>query len=158
MGYFHLLKVCELVGTYILSQLNEYCVWKLKCWSLQRRLGIFRNLLGPEVERKRKAILYVLKEFGLSRTTKANLEVVNFLHVGLDLVNGTYQPYRKPNDNLMYININSNHPPSIKKQIPKYISKRISKLSSNEEIFNSSIRTYGDALQGFQWPLDQTWP
>ena len=50
------------------------------------------------------------------------------------------------------IDINSNHPPSIKKQIPKSISKGISKLSSNEETFNNNIRTYSDALKrcGFQ--------
>ena len=52
----------------------------------------------------------------------------------------------------MCIDINSNHPPSIKKHIPKSISKRISKFSSNEEIFNNNTRTYSDALKncGFQ--------
>ena len=59
---------------------------------------------------------------------------------------------RANNDNLMYIDINSSHPPSIKKQIPISINKRISKLLSNEEIFNNNIRTYSDALKrcGFQ--------
>ena len=117
----------------------------MKCPYRDDGLGIFRNLSGPEIERKRKAIVCVFKECGLSITTKANLKVVNFLDMQLDLINGTYRPYRKPNDNLMYIDINSNHPPSIKKQIPVSISKRISKLSSNEEIFNNNIRTYSDA-------------
>ena len=47
----------------------------------------------------------------------------------------------------MYVDINSNHPPSIKKQIPVSISKRISKLPSNEETFNNNIRAYSDALK-----------
>ena len=63
------------------------------------------------------------------------------------MINGTYRPYRKPNDNPIYININSNHPLSTKKRIPKSISKRISKFSSNEEIFNNNIRTHSDALK-----------
>ena len=52
----------------------------------------------------------------------------------------------------MYIDINFNHPRSIKKEIPKSIRKEISKLSSNEEIFNNNIRTNSDALKrcGFE--------
>ena len=63
------------------------------------------------------------------------------------MINGTYRPSRKPNDNSIYININSNHPLSTKKRIPKSISKRISKFSSNKEIFNNNIRTHSDALK-----------
>ena len=42
----------------------------------------------------------------------------------------------------MYINIKSNHPPSILQQFPKSISKRISEISSNQHIFNQSIPYY----------------
>ena len=56
----------------------------------------------------------------------------------------------------MYIDITSNHPPSIKKQILTSISKGISSMSSNEEIFPNNVRTYSDALKrcGFQTPAD----
>ena len=101
-------------------------------------LGIFRNLSGPGIERKRKAIVHVFQECGLSITTKANLKVVNFLDIQLDLINGTYRPYRKPNDDMVHVYINSNHLPSIKKQIPISISKGIPKLLSNGEIFNNN--------------------
>ena len=123
----------ELVGTYILSHLNI----------------IFKNenLPEPEIERTRKVIVRVFKECRLSITTKVNLKVVNFLDIHLDLINGSYRPYRKLNGNLTYNDINSNYPPSIKKQIPISISKRISKLSSNEEIFNNNIRTYCDGFK-----------
>ena len=108
---------------------------------------IFRNLSGPEFVRKIKAVVRVFKKCVLSVTTKANLKVVKFLDIQLGRINSTYRPYRKPNDNPMYnIDINSNHP-SIKKQVTKNISKRISKLSSNEEIFNNNIRTYSDTLK-----------
>ena len=147
MGCFDRAEVCELVGTHILTQLDT--VFKNENVGLYRDdgLGIFRNLSGPAIERKRKAIVCVFKKCGLSITTKANLKALNFLDIQLDLINSSYRPYRTPNDNPMYIDINPNRPPNIKKQIPKSISKRICELSSKEEIFNNNIRTYNDALK-----------
>ena len=45
----------------------------------------------------------------------------------------------------MYINMNSNHPPSIIKQIPSSINRRSSNLSSDEEVFLSNIQPYREA-------------
>ena len=144
IGCFDGGEVCELVGTYVLSQLKTV----FKNWNIDLNrdngLGILRNLSGPEIERKRKATVHVFKECGLSITTKANLKVVSFLEVELHLINCIYRSYRKPNDNPTYIDINSTHPQSIKKQIPKSISKRISKVSSNEEVFNNNRGTCSD--------------
>ena len=64
-----------------------------------------------------------------------------------DLVKEIYQPYKKPNDDPLYINIKSNHPTSILQQLPKSISKRIWEISSNEHIFNQSILYYKNALR-----------
>ena len=127
--------------TCILSQLNT--LFENENVGLYRNdgLGIFRNFSWPKIERKKNTIVHVFKECVLLITTKASLKVVNFLDIKQDLINGTYGPYRKRNNNPMYIDINSNHPPSIKKQISKPVSKRISKLSSNKEIFNNNIRT-----------------
>ena len=90
--------------------------------------------------------MQVIKECELLIITKTNLQFVNFLDIELDLMYGTHRPYRKPNDNPMFINTNSNHLRSIKKKIPKSISKKISKLSSNKEVFNNNIKTYSDAF------------
>ena len=65
----------------------------------------------------------------------------------LDLHTGAYKPYRKPNDHPLYINTNSNHPPSIIKELPHNISKRISEISSSEEIFNEAAPYYNNALK-----------
>ena len=54
---------------------------------------------------------------------------------------------RKPNDNPLYINASSNHPPSIIKQLPKNISKRISGISSSKEIFDQAAPFYNNALK-----------
>ena len=47
----------------------------------------------------------------------------------------------------MYINISSNHPQTIIKQLPKMINRRISDLSSTEEEFNKAKGFYINALK-----------
>ena len=46
-----------------------------------------------------------------------------------------------------YININSNHPKNIIKQVPKAVNLRICKLSANEKNFKESSKRYIDALK-----------
>ena len=99
-----------------------------------------------EIERLKKAIVKVFKDSGLSITIACNLKSVDFLDVTFDLINNTYRPYRKPNNKPQYINKHSNHPPTVLKQIPKSIEKRISENSSNVDVFDESIKIYKDAL------------
>ena len=47
-------------------------------------------------------------------------------------------PYKKPSDRLFYIHSLSNHPPKVVKQIPNSIQEKLSKNSSNEEIFSTA--------------------
>ena len=77
---------------------------------------------------------------------------MNFLDVTLNLNIGTHETYNKPNNNLVYININSNHQPKIIKNLLENIQKRMSKLSSSTRIFNNSKDLYNNALSasGFQ--------
>ena len=46
------------------------------------------------------------------------MKVVNYLDVTFNLSDGTYKPYTKPNNEIKYIHKNSNHPPSVIRQIP----------------------------------------
>ena len=46
-----------------------------------------------------------------------------------------------------YININSNHPKAIIKQVPKAVNLRIRNQSANEEIFRKGSKMYIDALK-----------
>ena len=77
---------------------------------------------------------------------KYNLQIVDYLDVTLNLTDGTRKPYRKPNDESMYIHKRSNHPPNIIKQIPLSIDKRLSNLSSNKEIFDEAAEYYEKVL------------
>ena len=62
---------------------------------------------------------------------EANSRVVDFLDVTLALDSGIYEPYRKPDSDLNYVNIKSNHPPLVLKNIPLGINKRLSNISIN---------------------------
>ena len=64
-----------------------------------------------------------------------------------DLNTGIFKPYIKPNDIPLYVNRQSNHPPSIIKQIPTGVNKRLSSISSNEEVFKNALPIYQDSLK-----------
>ena len=158
MGYLDEAEDCDLTGLYILSKIksvfenqNDVGLYR------DDGLRILRNLSGPQIERVRKEIIKILKECGLSITTKTNLKVVQFLEIELD---HTYRPHKKPNDNPMYINVNSNHPPSIIKQIPSSINRRLSNLSSDEEVFLNNFQPHREALEksGFRDELTYVEP
>ena len=57
------------------------------------------------------------------------------------------RPYKKPIDKLIYIDVSSNHPPQIKKQVTKIISDRLSRNSSNGDTFNNTKLEYEKALK-----------
>ena len=48
---------------------------------------------------------------------------------------------------LDYIHVKSSHPPSVVKQLPKMVNKRISDLSCDESAFNNAKVTYELALK-----------
>ena len=124
IGCFDRVEVYKFVGTYILSRLKTV-------FYRDNGLGIFWKLSGPEIERTRKAIVRIFRKCGLSITAKVKLKAFNFLDIELDSINAIYRSYRKSNDNQTYININSNHPPSIKSKFRNPSAKKNFKLSSN---------------------------
>ena len=93
-----------------------------------------------------KELHKVFEQFGLKITAESNLHVVNFLDVIFDLYTRKYKPYRKPNDDPLYINKHLNHPPSILRQLPTSINKRISTLSSDKQTFEDAAPAYQNAL------------
>ena len=106
MGCYNGAELCELVGTYLLNQLKVVVAKENMGLYRDDSLGIFKNMSGPEVERKKKELVKISKNNGLSITA-------DFLDITFDLVKESYQPYKKPNDDPLYINIKSNHSPSI---------------------------------------------
>ena len=110
-------------------------------------LACFEYTNGPQADRIRKKFIKTFKEhFDLSITCETDSKFVNFLDVTLNLTTGKCQPYNKPCNNPLYINILSNHPPNIIKNLPGNISKRISNLLADGTTFNKSKDLYNNAL------------
>ena len=158
MGSYDGAEVCELVGVYILCLLVNRVDKEDTGLYRDDGLIIVRNLTGPQTDKTRKDIIKIFKEIGFKIEIKTNLKQVDFLDVTFNLNNSTYQPYKKEDNQLLYINTSSNHPPSIIKQIPTSISRRLSNNSSNEEIFNTAKTEYETALKnsGYSAPLSFT--
>ena len=73
---------------------------------------------------------------------------------------GTYKPYRKPSDEILYIHAKSNHPANILKQLRISIETRLSNLSSNSEIFYDASKHYQNILNqsGYDYKLQHKPP
>ena len=110
-------------------------------------LAIRENASGPTSERIKKKTIKLFHQHGLKITTETNLVQTNFLDVTLNLKSGKYWPYRKPNDQPLYVHHHSNHPPTIKKQLPSMLADRLLLLSYNREEFARAIPEYEDAMQ-----------
>ena len=106
---------------------------------------------GQQIDQLHKKIIKIFKEIGFKIDIETNFKIVDFLDITFNLINGSYKPYKKPNDALLYINKNSNHPPQIIKELPKIISDRFSRNSSNADIFNSSKEEYKTALKNSRY-------
>ena len=86
----------------------------------------------------RKNIITLFKNEGLGITIDTNLIETDFLDVTFNLTTGKFFPYRKPNNIPLYINVKSNYPPSIIKDLNKRLNKRLSDLSCNKEEFDKA--------------------
>ena len=99
------------------------------------------------MDRIRKDIIALFKSEGLSITIDTNLKETDFLDISFNLETDKFFPYRKPNNTPLYIHSESNHPPSIIKQLPSMTKKRISNLPCTENKFSKAKPLYESALK-----------
>ena len=147
MGCYDDAEICELVGIYIQNKFSKLI--SKKDFGLYRDygLGILRDTSGPKADRKRKNIIKIFKQCGLSNTCEINKKIVDFLHVRFKLNDQTYEPYRKRNNEPVYINKQSNHPPNIIADIPKAITEHLTNISCNKNAFHRNVDIYQAALK-----------
>ena len=105
------------------------------------------NSNGPNRSSIQKKIIRAFKFLGFKIEVSSNNKIVNFLDVTLDLSNNSYKLLIKTDQYTSYINVNSNHPKTIIKQVQKAVNLRIRNLSANEKIFQESSKIYMDALK-----------
>ena len=144
MGFFDGAEVCEIVGLFILEELE----------ALGIKVGIYRDdglavseLTPQGVNGLQKQISAIFRKYNLEITILANKKRVEFLDIYMDLGLEEFGPFRKENDTPIYVHTGSNHPPKILENIPKGINRRLSSISANEEIFEKAAPVYQAALK-----------
>ena len=146
MGSYDGAEICELVGLVLLHELSTIIPKELTGLR-DDSLAILQNSSGPNTDRIKKGIIKLFQKHNLKITIEANIIQTDFLDVTFNLKTEKHWPFRKPNHEQLYININSNHPPSIKKAPPNMISNRLSELSCDLDNFKKAIPLYKNAIK-----------
>ena len=147
MGSYDGAEVCELIGLLLLYKITEVIVREDVGLYRDDGLGVMKKGNKVETERRKKHIVKIFKDCGLSITIKCNLTRVNFLDVTFDVEKNTYEPYRKPNNTPLFINSSSNHPQCVKNAIPKSVETRLSTIASNAGLFDKHKDMYEKSLR-----------
>ena len=145
MGAFDGAECCDLVGLFLLSQMQH----------LNINIGLYRDdclavssLTRRQNELVLKELHRIFKNNGLKIPgAEANRKVVDFLNVTMDLNSGHFKTFTKEGNKLAYVSKDSNHPPSIIRNLPKGINRILSDTNSTEELFEASAPPYQAALE-----------
>ena len=121
------------------SVLLTYFLWqKPRMWFLKRSFSkvsaISKYFLSGSLGTDTTPLYTILavriitscKNYGLLITVTSNSASTDFLDLTLNLKTEPYQPFRKPNNDPIFIDSNSNHSPEILKELPKSISTILS--------------------------------
>ena len=154
-------EVCELVGLFLLSEIRSEFP-ELNC-GLYRDDGMaeHRRIPGRRMEAIRQGLHELFRRHGLKITIEPpNKIIADFLDATFNMEEGTFKPYRKPNDQPIYVHRKSNHPPNVLEQIPKSINKRLVNISSSKEVFDAAVPDYQKALteSGYSHKLEFVTP
>ena len=157
MGSYDGAELCELFGLYLLDLLTKEFGKQNISRSRDDGLSCFENISGPDSDKIKTKIFTTFKSNGLSKTRECNLIVTDFLDVTFDLKCATYYPYRKRNNELLYTNKHSNHPPSTINHIPSMISNRIFQNSCDKNHFDKVAPDYNIALKNSRFNENVTY-
>ena len=150
MGSYMGAEICELVGLYILHRMTsgKNPIFKKDQVGLYRDDGLaYVPENGCSLRNLDKRLKELFGEMKLEIITDFGLKNTDFLDVRFDLEKGEFCPFRKPNDTILYIDKNSDHPPAVKKGLKDMIEKRLSSLSSNSSVFDREKAPYETALK-----------
>ena len=139
-------QISDIIGLYILDCLGRVVT--------REHVGIYRddglmyipNSNGPKTNQIHKKIQKVFDYIGFKVEISSNIRSANFLDVTFNLADGRYKPFSKNTRDPLYINVNSNHPKHIIKQIPNSVNIRINSISSDRGTFDNSKQPYNRAL------------
>ena len=121
-GSFDGAEACELVGLFLLNQLEDIITNGSVGVYRDDGLAVVHKYYGPQMNRLRKNIINSFKQHGFQIRIEINLKATNFLDIYLGFENDKFYLYRKPNGTPLYVHRESNHPLNILKQLPKMTS------------------------------------
>ena len=158
IGSYDGAECSELVGLYLLNRM----IYEEQIFTIDEVVLYRDDMLtmsegrGQTMDKKRKAMISIFKEEGLTVTCKTNLDRVQFLDVLFDLKDNSYKPYHKMNSKVQYVSKWSNHPRVVLDNIPIGINQRLANISSDENAFNSEKSIFQEALKnaGYNHELD----
>ena len=138
---------CELIGLCIISTINEGI--NLESIGLYRDdgLAVVNSATRSESERMRIRLIRTSQDNSLSIISQTKIRSANFLYIFPNLTTESYKPYRKPNNQPLYIDKYTNHPRHIIKNITGCYFKRISLLSSTKKDFQEAAPFYIEAMK-----------
>ena len=153
MGSYDGAEICELVGLYILHKLTsgKDPIFEKENCGIYRDHGLAIIKINGSRRIAENDINKKLREIFGSENLKITIDplapVTNYLDVFFNLKKHVHEPYRKPTNDPVYINVNSDHPKHVIKHIPTMIEQRLSTLSSTENIFDTHKAPYEKALK-----------
>ena len=141
MGSFDGPKICELVGLYFLDKLSRLIQRENVGLYRDDVLAVINSSSGPVLDKMGKNIIDLFKN-----DIETNLFETGFIDVTFNLATGKFFPFRKPNNQPLYIYAKSNHPLTILRDLPNMINKRLADLSCNEEKYEKAKPFYETAF------------
>lgn len=101
-------KTSKLIGTFTMSLIIP---------KFKGQLGLYRDnglavckATAKQIGKTMHKVSEIFKSNDLKITIEANKKTINFLDVTLDLTRGSYKPFLKPNNKILYVHRKSNHP------------------------------------------------
>ena len=101
---------------------------------------LFLKYKWTEKRKIKRAFQRIFKSKELDIVIQCNVKVVDYLDATLNLNNGSFKLFVRSMMKQITSTRESDHPPNIIKQLPIAVEKRISDLSSSEEIFVQSMQ------------------
>ena len=147
IGAYDGAEICELVGCVLLYSINKIMDPSSHGFYHNDGLIIVDKSTPKKCDGIRKRLYKLFDEFGFRLDVRTDLKITDYLDVTLNLYSGTVSPFRKRNQDLCYVNRESNHPTQVFKHVTKGIEHRLSNNSSNKEIFERSKQEYEEALK-----------
>ena len=145
-GSFDSCEVSEICGIFLLSKISAIVPQKFVI--LYRDDGLMALRLAPgEMDKLRKDLIKLFKTYGLKITVSISTDVVEYLDIKFNISERSHRAYKKPNDHIVYVHKDSNHPKSVTRNMANQVNKRLNLLSCNEAVFNEDKHVYQDALE-----------